>query len=301
MVLKKIADLPELTMEYVEVTPEMAWDFLSRTTIKNRFITQSVVHKYARRIMAERWCVTGEALKFDDKGNLLDGQHRLWGFIETGLESAVFLCMYNIPASSQSHIDTPKPRTPSNTLEMEGVPDPKVAAATVRMMNEYQNGLMPGSGSWRVALDNQGIFDYTVAHPDVVASASHIADTKGLKDLGKPATIAFTHCITNRLNPTIAEDFWRRVAEADYDGIGDPVQRLRERLIIARRQPHSTVSPTMTAALIFKAWNAAVRGRTIGNLNWVQRGEKMEKFPVPIATARRGRPVGSKNKETQDA
>ena len=289
MVMKKIADLPVLTMEYVEVTPDMAWDFLSRTTIKNRFITQSTVHKYARQIMAERWCVTGEALKFDDVGNLLDGQHRLWGFIETGLESAVFLVIKNIPASSQSFIDTPKPRTPANTLEMEGVPDPRIAAATVKMLNEYEHNRMPGSSAWRVALDNQGIYQYTLDHPDVLTSVSAVADSKGLKDLGKPATIAFTHCVTSRLNPTVAADFWRRIAEADYDGLGDPVQRIRERLIIARRQPHSTVSPTMTAALIFKAWNAAVRGRTIGNLNWVQRGEKMEKFPVPIATARSGR------------
>ena len=287
MVMKKIADLPVLTMEYVEVTPDMAWDFLSRTTIKNRFITQSVVHRYARQIMAERWCVTGEALKFDDVGNLLDGQHRLWGFIETGLESAVFLVIKNIPASSQSFIDTPKPRTPANTLEMEGVPDPRIAAATVKMLNEYEHNRMPGSSAWRVALDNQGIYQYTLDHPDLLVSVSAVADSKGLKDLGKPATIAFTHCVTTRLNPTVAADFWRRIAEADYDGLGDPVQRIRERLIIARRQPHSTVSPTMTAALIFKAWNAAVRGRTIGNLNWVQRGEKMEKFPVPIATARR--------------
>ena len=287
MVMKKIADLPVLTMEYVEVTPDMAWDFLSTTTIKNRFITQSTVHKYARQIMAERWCVTGEALKFDDVGNLLDGQHRLWGFIETGLESAVFLVIKNIPASSQSFIDTPKPRTPANTLEMEGVPDPRIAAATVKMLNEYEHNRMPGSSAWRVALDNQGIYQYTLDHPDVLTSVSAVADSKGLKDLGKPATIAFTHCVTSRLNPTVAADFWRRIAEADYDGLGDPVQRIRERLIIARRQPHSTVSPTMTAALVFKAWNAAVRGRTIGNLNWVQRGEKMEKFPVPIATARR--------------
>jgi len=295
MVTKKIADLPVLTMEYVEVTPEMAWDYLSRTTIKNRFITQSTVHKYARKIMADRWCVTGEALKFDDVGNLLDGQHRLWGFIETGLASAVFLCMYNVPAESQPFIDTPKPRTPANTLEMEGVPDPRVAAATVKLMNEYDHARTPGSSAWRVALDNQGIYQYILDNPDVLVSVSAVSESKGLKDLGKPATIAFTHCVTSRLNPTVAADFWRRIAAAEYDGVGDPVQRLRERLIIARRQPHSTVSPTMSAAFVFKAWNASVRGRTIGNLNWVQRGEKMEKFPVPIATARRGRPLGTKN------
>jgi len=289
MVTKKIADLPVLEMEYVEVTPDIAFGWLNGSTVDNRFITQSTVHKYARKIMAERWMVTGEALKFDPEGNLLDGQHRLWGFIETGLESAVFLCMYNVPKDSQPFMDQPKPRTPANTMEMKGLTNGRLLAATVRQINEHEHGLMPGSNQWRVQLDNEESYQYTQTHPDVIKSVDAVADTRGLRDLGKPATIAFTHCVTHRLNPTIAEDFWRRVAEADYDGLGDPVQRLRERLIIAKRQPHSLISPTMAAAFIFKAWNAAVRGRTIGNLNWVQRGEKMEKFPVPIATARRGR------------
>ena len=297
MVTKKIAELPELKIEYAEVTQDMAWEFLNRTNIKNRFITQSVVHRYARKIMANRWCVTGEALKFDALGNLLDGQHRLWGFIETGMETAVFLCMYNVPADSQPHMDTPKPRTPANTLEMEGIPDPRLTAATGKMLNEYDHGRLPGTHAWRIALDNEELLQYTVDHPDVLKSVQVISESKGMKELGKPATLAFAHCITTRLNPTVSEDFWRRLAEADYDGVGDPVQRLRERLLIARRQPHSTVSPTMTAALIFKSWNATVRGRSMGHLNWIQRGDKMEKFPVPLAMQRRSGRPSKKNTE----
>ena len=140
---------------------------------------------------------------------------------------------------------------------------------------------MPGSNQWRVQLDNEEAYQYTQTHADVIKSVDAVAATKGLRDLGKPATIAFAHCVTHRLNPTVAEDFWRRIAEADYDGLGDPVQRLRERLIIAKRQPHSLISPTMAAAFIFKAWNAAVRGRTIGNLNWVQRGERWRNSQCP--------------------
>ena len=194
-------------------------------------------------------------------------------------------------------MDTPKPRTPANTLEMEGIPDPRLTAATVKMLNEYDHGRLPGTHAWRIALDNEELLQYTVDHPDVLKSVQVISESKGMKELGKPATLAFAHCITTRLNPTVSEDFWRRLAEADYDGVGDPVQRLRERLLIARRQPHSTVSPTMTAALIFKSWNATVRGRSMGHLNWIQRGDKMEKFPVPLAMQRRSGRPSKKNTE----
>ena len=289
MVTKKIKDLPVIECEYVDVTIAMAYDMLNRTAIQNRDITQATVHKYARKILDNRWQVTGETLKFDKDDNLLDGQHRLWGFIETGLPSAVFLCMSNIPPDSQPFMDGQKVRTPANTLEMRGHINARTVSATVKMLNEYENGLMPGSNQWRVALDNEQTLLYTRANTDVETSVEAVLGSPGLKALGKPATVSFAHTVTHRLNPTIAEDFWKRVADADYDGPRDPVMRIREKLIVARSQPHHVHSATAVAAYIFKAWNAAVRGRQIGNINWVQRGDKMEKFPVPIATARRNK------------
>ena len=290
MVTKKIEDLPVIDCAYVDVTIEMAYDFLNRTAIQNRDITQATVHKYARKIIDNRWKVTGETLKFDKDGNLLDGQHRLWGFIETGLKSAVFLCMYNIPPDSQPFMDGQKVRTPANTLEMKGHLNARTLGATVKMLNEYEAGLMPGSNQWRVALDNEQTLVYAQSNPDVEKSVEAVLSTPGLKALGKPATVSFAHTITHRLNAVVAEDFWKRIAEADYDGPRDPVMRIREKLLVAKSQPHHVHSGTAVAAYIFKAWNAAVRGRQIGNINWTQRGDKMEKFPVPIATARRGRP-----------
>ena len=290
MVTQKIEDLPVITCEYVSVTVDMAYDFLHRTAIQNRDITQATVHKYARKIIDNRWKVTGETLKFDKDGNLLDGQHRLWGFIETGLESAVFLCMYNIPPESQRFMDNPKVRTSANTLEMEGYLNARTVSATSRMLNEWEQGIMPGSNQWRVALDNDQTLTYAQANPDVTVSVEAVLGTPGLKALGKPATIAFAHTVTHRLNPTIAKDFWKRRANAEYDSPSDPVMRIREKLIVAKSQPHHLHSKTAIAAYIFKAWNATVRGRPIGNINWTQRGDKMEKFPEPISTARRGRP-----------
>ena len=112
-----------ITIHFVTVTKAQAWDWLNNANNHNRFIQQQTVHKYARRMMNGKWSVTGETIKFDPEGNMLDGQHRLWAFLETGLEEMEFLVMYGVPPEAQVHLDTPTPRTPAHTLHMNGIPD----------------------------------------------------------------------------------------------------------------------------------------------------------------------------------
>ena len=86
-----------ITTEFVTVTREMAFTWLDTTDIQNRGVQQQTVHKYARRMNTGKWAVTGETLKFDPDGNLIDGQHRLWGFIETNFTEMDFLVMRGVP------------------------------------------------------------------------------------------------------------------------------------------------------------------------------------------------------------
>ena len=62
--------LPNITTHFVTVTRDMAWDWLSGTSMKNRKVYQATVSKYARKMMTGRWEWPGEALKFEDSGNL---------------------------------------------------------------------------------------------------------------------------------------------------------------------------------------------------------------------------------------
>ena len=278
--------LPNITTHFVTVTRDMAWDWLSGTSMKNRKVYQATVSKYARKMMTGRWEWTGEALKFDDSGNLLDGQHRLWAFLETKMETAVFLIMHGVPAESQKLMDTGRNRTQANTLEMEAISHSSVLAPAARMLIEYEAGHIPGSTNWRIRPDNRETLDLVNARPDLQESIAHIVSNPEYKQFGRPSVMGFTHCVMMGLNPQSAEEFWRRLREADYTGVGDPVQRLRERLLIARAQRHTRASATAIIAYIFKAWNAHIRGKTMGVLHWSSTGEKQEKFPRAIDKAR---------------
>jgi hypothetical protein len=286
MVMQNGQPTPGITTHFVTVTRDMAWDWLSQTTMKNRKVYQATVSRYARKMMTGKWEWTGEAIKLDDKGNLLDGQHRLWAFLETKADSAQFLVMYGVPHEAQKLMDTGRNRTPANTLEMEAIPHGTILAPAARLLIEYEAGHIPGSNQWRVRPDNRETLDCVNARPDIQESVSHVVSHPEYKQFGRPSVLGFTHCVTMGIDPVEAEEFWRCIRDADYSGTGDPVQRLRERLLITRAQAHTRASETVIIAYIFKAWNAHIRGRRMGILNWTSTGEKQEKFPRAIAAAR---------------
>ena len=76
------------------------------------------------------------------------------------------------------------------------------------------------------------------------------------------------------------------VLAADYKGTGDPIMRLRERLLISKATRQGGPNTTAICAMVIKAWNAFIRGRSIGPLHWSQNGERPEKFPKAIARSR---------------
>jgi hypothetical protein len=277
---------PKMYITWVEVTKVMAWDWLENHNLKNRFVQQKTVHKYARRMATGKWATTGETLKFDDDGNLIDGQHRLWGFLESGLETMAFLVMSGVPASAQVHIDTPAPRTAAHTLQMNGIPDGRLLAASVKLISSYEAGGLPGTNQWRHAPDNQEVLTAVQSRPELCMSADYIASNPGFKPLGMPSALVFTHYITTQLNPVEAQSFWHKLLEANYTGPGDPIMRLRERLLVSRATRHGGPNITAVCAMIYKSWNAHIRGRSIGPLHWSQNGEQHERFPKPIASSR---------------
>ena len=273
---------PDITTEFVTVTRDVAWTWLDTTDIQNRGVQQQRVHKYARRMLTGKWATTGETLKFDPDGNLIDGQHRIWAFLETNFEEMEFLVMRGVPTEAQVHIDTGAGRTPADTLSMRGIPDGRLLASAIKLVNQYDAGATPGAGGWRFQPDNEDVLDAVALRPDLRVSADAIASEPGYKAFGKPSAMVFAHFITHTLNPTEAPIFWKRLLEADYQGQGDPIMRLRERLLISKATRQGGPNTTAICAMIIKAWNAFIRGRSIGPLHWSQNGERPEKFPKAI-------------------
>lgn len=74
----------ENAAQWYDVTSELATFWLERNT-RNRALRQSVVNKYAADMRAGRWMPSPDAVAFDTNNAIIEGQHRLWAVIESGV------------------------------------------------------------------------------------------------------------------------------------------------------------------------------------------------------------------------
>lgn len=104
--------------EYAFITPQMAEKLLERNT-RNRKLTESLVHQYARAMTEGGWREAGDAVRIDKNGDLLDGQHRLWAciFSDVGFWANV---VTGLEPESQEVMDSGRSRTAGDVGSMRG-------------------------------------------------------------------------------------------------------------------------------------------------------------------------------------
>lgn len=114
----------------IEITPKMAAEFLEKNFSDNRNIRNSVIEQYASDMRNERWTESGETIKFDEYGNLVDGQHRLQAVIKSG-KTVAFFVVYGLKESAMTNIDIGARRTASDALKVFGITDNQQAKGTL--------------------------------------------------------------------------------------------------------------------------------------------------------------------------
>jgi len=101
------------------VTPETAKEWLTHNKDNNRKLMKGRVEQYANDIKAGKWELNGETIKFNKKGDLIDGQHRLQAVVEAGV-ACKFLVVWDVDANLYM-IDRGAPRSAYQSLNMHGL------------------------------------------------------------------------------------------------------------------------------------------------------------------------------------
>lgn len=86
-----------MEMLYVAITPKLAQKLLETNTV-NRNLSRNTVTAYARDMENDSWCEeTGDAITFNEKGELENGQHRLKGIVLSGKTIKTWVCLKSKP------------------------------------------------------------------------------------------------------------------------------------------------------------------------------------------------------------
>lgn len=267
---------PGVTLEHVLVTPEVAAEFLRHNT-HNRSQKPVFQDRYADDMAQGDWSWTGEPIRFDVSGRLLDGQNRLHALIAADV-SLPFIVIRGLPPESQDDMDTGASRKFSDVLKLAGEANANQLAAIVRRVAAWElgyrrnlNGVVTSYHALRRTLDE---------HPeirDLVTPSRKVADACGLS--GAIAGLAWW--VLSNIDADDAEFFFARLGDGQSLIKGDPIFELR-RTLHDTKNVRGQRNETFLLAITMKAWNAYRNGETVGLYRWRPGGAKPEKFPEPI-------------------
>lgn len=277
-----------LTSEIVSITPEIAADMLETGwTIRNRTVNSIVVDRYADDMRKGLWTMTGEAVKFDREGHLLDGQHRLWAIIESGCTIPI-LVVRGIEYEHLAEMDTGRKRTPQQWLEMHDYKYTGDLIGTINQLEAFKHlghlyNFTTGERRKWGRKTNAEYLAYVREHDGL-----YEALLEARRYYHKSVTAVSPSVLTTLLilfqekSHEDAHYFWDRFATGVGLTEGSPILLYRNMMMRWRQEGHKgqKFDAYLTSAYGIKAWNFFRRGETIGQLKFIAGGSKPEPYPV---------------------
>ena len=256
--------MKKVIAQLVEVNPDMAADMLEHNTM-NRNISQLNVKRYAQAMQSGEWEQNGQTISVAEDGTILDGQHRLWAIIESGM-TITFLIVYNVRKEAIATIDSGITRTFRHLLQIKGSKHAATAASLTKFAWIYDNfDSELNTGSCKIALRNPVLEVYYDENRNLIEQAAAMAET-GCHHFTK-SHMGFGFFLFLRKNPARAEAFANMLKSGQNLYTGHPLMTLRTKLIDNLMSKHKlTVRETL--AFYIKAWNAFLKGKDASVFRW---------------------------------
>lgn len=257
----------------------------------NRSIKKGAVAYFAALMEKGAWILSSDAIAFDKRGRLLNGQHRLTAVAMTGIAQH-FVVVRGLDPSAFEHIDTGNRRGLDDVLDIMGVPHAKTTAAIAKRVATYAKAgyLTPSTAPFgRSSSAGGALFAdradelHVVMEFDEIPRAAELALglAKGGRRLGiTPTAIGFIYLLYKNWHPGIESFLQRTIAiSPDSRGEGDPAKRLALRLLDGVQGLEvDSLSPAARIGYILLAANADFKGRQLSKLQWTHK----DKYPQPL-------------------
>ena len=269
----------------VMVDPQKAKQWLLKNT-KNRKLQQRHVERLAQEMLNGKWVLNGQTISFSNDGALLDGQHRLYAVIKSGV---------TVPMSVAFGVDNPNAfktydinvlkRGVDQIALMMGIENATHASAIARRLLHWDNAEDKTTFSLTTEtyqrLPGDEVLEYLQSHNNEIQTM--------LKDM-RPS-LPYRKCsagsafiaaliICNRTDEVATLLFNEGLKTGAGYQANSPIHLLRERLIDPPSK-RGVKWEVEVMALTIKAWNKFLSGKTIKFLRWRQEGDCPEKFPIP--------------------
>lgn len=265
------------------VTPKMAEEWLKKNK-SNRPIRKNWVTFLAQQMASGSWMSdTGETIKFDKGGNLIDGQHRLSAVVQAK-KSVELEVKENMDKRVMEVIDTGKSRSSTDLLAMAGFISAAKLAAAAKFILLFKLGKYSDAttgtvaGARTVNVSNQDILKFVKQNQDELHKIINKAQLYYLKFRYLPQSqLSGLYYTFMHIDKKRAEDFFDKLSIGANLNSDNPIFLLRERLLRDSTQKRK-MSMREKVALVVVSWNYYRQNKKINALVFTS---KMA-FPKPI-------------------
>lgn len=284
--------------EVENITPAKAEAMLANM-VKNRPISEAKVLEYAIAIDEGKWSLNGETLKFDKHGRLFDGQHRLRGCVLAGKPFRTCVVRGIEDEHAFATVDVGKNRSHSDVFSIAGFANSKDAAAVASIIFLHKKGKIEWRGPVEMrasrasspisaklkkmphtlaVVQKEDLLEFAESIAEGLSSAVRFAQTTKANKLASQPIIGAAYYLFREKSFNDAEAFFADLGEGLGLTKGDPVYRLRERLI-DNKGSDAKMNRWTILGFMFKVWNKRRGNETLHYLK-VQDGED---FPRKLA------------------
>lgn len=252
---------PKVTSTVETITPAIAREYLEHNKT-NRAMRRTALAAYRRDMQSGRWAFTAEPIKFDWRGHLIDGQHRLAALADLEGITIKALVVRGLDPDAQLQMDQGARRTPGDQLTLIGVRNGNAVAAVVRSYLTWTRGGYFGDNK-RFTLTTQDVIKYVEENPEVEEFVQLRLTL--LHAIQAPNSLAGGIWYRfGEVDIEAADEFMARVADGQMIKIGDPQYALREKL---RRLASASVRTSDREITLYfvKAWTAWRKGKSVTN------------------------------------
>ncbi|GIM88853.1 hypothetical protein [Paractinoplanes toevensis] len=264
--------------ETVQVTPRIAKQWLGKNVENNRLPKGSKIPAYARDMISGNWQGnTGETIKFDPDGNLIDGQNRLRAVVMAGVP-VTFDVAYDVPAQAMQVVDTGAARTASDVLRIAGVADRMRCSAIVRWAIMWDAKVFMGRGGTHLPTTSE-VIDRYMAEPGLFDAASKRATDCQNRGLGAGAPAGLAYYLFASIDSEQTHQFFDQYISGANLPNRSAVLALRNKIARSRID---RITRAEQLALFIRAWNAFRDGKPVDRLQLVKSGDLTNlNFPQP--------------------
>lgn len=269
--------------EYVEVTPDTAKQMFALNIEHNREISYSAVGIMAADMKNGDWKRTGETVKFNADGNLVDGQQRLMAVQLADIPVWLDIT-YNVERGAELVMDTGRKRTMRNQIKMRGGDD----------FNQHVSGLV--SWHWRWERGNR--LNFTTKRfpqPSLTQLVRQWEKNRYLyencfrrgtdlwrQSIGAKTPMALGYLLLTEVSEDLGGLFYDEFVSGENLKSGSPVLALRKRLM-EKITAHKVAKPSDQLYLVLRAWELwFTKPNSVERINLPAGGVKPDSFPNPF-------------------